>query len=162
MPQRVKSGRELPKREFAKIPGQSFAVCKKCHALYSGKRWFYDENLYKEMIKKKPPLILCPGCQGVEQKRVDGIVNLKSFLLKDHKDEVINLIRHEEERAKEKNPLSRIVEIRTRGEEIEINTTTQFLATRIGHALEKAYSGKLGISKLPRESFVRVNWVREE
>lgn len=152
----------FPKREFGKVPAEGTGVCKKCHAVFQNKRWFYDEAVYKELSKKKETvLIVCSGCKCVEERKVDGAVILRWENIKSHKDEIVNLIRHEEEKEKAKNPLSRIVRIDIRDGEISLETTTQFLATRIGHAVDKAFCGKLEIQKLPREAFVRVNWMRE-
>lgn len=46
------------------------------------------------------------------------------------------------------------------GEGFEITTTTEFLATRLGHAVDDAYKGTLSIDKLEREAFTRVTWNR--
>lgn len=152
----------FPKREFGKVPVEGTGLCKKCHAVFQNKRWFYDEAVYQEFSKKKDAVfIVCQGCKCVEERKVDGLVTLRWENIKSHKDEIINRIRHEEEKEKIKNPLSRIVRIDLRDGEIFLETTTQFLATRIGHAMEKAFCGKLEIQKLPREAFVRVNWFRE-
>ena len=157
--QRVKSS-GFPKREF----GKSFtepSVCKSCQAVYLNKRWYFDPQLYREQ-KGKAEKIICPGCQKVADRSFDGVVYLKGSLLKTRKEEIINLIKKEEQKEREKNVLSRIGKMESRGKEMEVYTTTQFLATRLGHAIYKAFSGELKIKPAPREAFVRVYWEREE
>lgn len=151
----------FPKREYRKNIQEGMAICKRCQAVYSNKYWFYNEKLYKENINK-PDLsrILCPGCQKVENKQIDGIVILKSEVLKELKAEILNLIKHTYEKEKTKNPLSQIAELKVENNHIEIYTTTQFLAKHLGQVINKAYQGKLEIQKLPRENFIRVNWTK--
>jgi len=159
---RRKTGRELPRREFGKMVHEGLAICKRCRAIYQDKHWFFDEEMAKKLSRDKNiHLVICPGCQSIINRKVDGVVNLKSSLIKEHKDEILNLIHHEEEKEKQKNPISRIVEIESWMDEIIVKTTTQFLARRIGQAVDKAYNGNLEIQKAPREEFTRVNWTRE-
>lgn len=156
-----KKSSRFPKREFSKSVTEP-SVCKSCHAVYLNKRWYYDPKLYQEQKKKQATKVTCPGCQKVIDKNYDGIIQLKSPMVKTRKDELISLLKGEEEKEREKNVLSRIAKIETRGQEMEIYTTTQFLATRLGHAVNRAFSGNLTIKPTPREAFVRVYWEREE
>lgn len=153
----------FPKREFHKVSFEGNAICKNCHAVHMNKRWFFSKEDYEKLRKENGiNVVLCPGCQRVKDKYIDGVINIKSYLVDGKKQELISLIRHEEKLELEKNPLSRIVDIETKKGFMSIQTTTEFLATRIGHALDKSHKGKLEIQKLPREKFVRVNWTKEE
>lgn len=153
----------FPKREFHKVYYTGNAVCKRCHAVHEDKHWFFSEKEYARLSKdKNTHVVVCPGCQRVKDKHVDGVVNIKSNLVKEKEQELLNLIHHEEKIELEKNPLSRVIDIEIKKGFISIQTTTEFLATRIGHAIDKAYNGNLEIQKLPREKFVRVSWTEEE
>lgn len=161
--QRGPLAERYPHREFDKEGIDGLAFCRQCHAVHQNKRWSYDETLYKRM-QGDPMAVstICTGCENVQERRVDGILRLKSPLVREKHEQFLNLIHHEADREREKNPLSRIVQIEERSDEMEIQTTTQFLATRLGHAVERAFQGNLAIDKLSREAFVRVSWQREE
>ncbi|HLA50679.1 MAG TPA: hypothetical protein VJZ92_00290, partial [Thermodesulfobacteriota bacterium] len=74
------------------------AVCKKCHAIYHNKRWSINEALYqKRQEHKKTLLILCPACQKIRDRYAEGFVILKGDYLKEHKKDILNLIKNEEE-----------------------------------------------------------------
>ncbi len=104
---------------------------------------------------------LCPGCQRIEQNVHNGEVILKGPLLLANKDAVMGLIRHTETKAWHDNPSSRISSLVDSGESIEIQTTTKWLATRIGKEMQKCFKGTLNIKPSPREKFVRVQWSRK-
>ena len=65
-----------------------------------------------------------------------------------------------EEKARTKNPLARIMEIRQEGSALTISTTDEKLAQKLGKDIYKAHSGKLEYQWRREESFVRVNWNR--
>lgn len=150
-----------PKRESGKDP-EGKAICKKCKAVYMEQRWLFDADVLKELKKdKETEQTLCPGCQKIEDKSLDGLVVLESSFIEKHKDEILNLIRREEEKAWHKSPVSKIAKMEIKENLIEIQTTTESLATRLGKAVESAYRGELEIKKVPQQKFVRVNWTRE-
>ncbi len=136
-------------------------LCPKCHAIFDGEKWGYDLEVYDAWQKRGAKRVLCPGCQKVERRLVEGVVNLQGDFLREHKQEAMNLIRNIEDRKKGKNITARIFKIREDNGQIQVQTTDRSLAERIGKEFEKAFSGSLDISWLKSENFVRVNWERE-
>jgi len=135
-------------------------MCKKCHAIYHNKRWSFDEALYKKKRDhKKTMLSLCPACQKIRDRYAEGYVTLKGDYLKEHKQDILNLIKNEEERAKGLNPLERIAEIKDKDNLVEITTTHEKLAQRIGKKVQKACQGDLAI-KMTQDRITRVMWER--
>lgn len=136
------------------------AVCKNCHAIYHNKRWSFNEKLYsKKRDHKKTIITLCPACQKIRDRYAEGFVTLKGDYLKEHKQDILNLIKNEEEKAKGLNPLERIVEIKDIGKTVEITTTHEKLAQRIGKKVHKACQGELEI-KMTEDRVTRVVWKR--
>lgn len=136
------------------------AVCKKCHALYHNKRWSIDKTLYKKALEgKKTIQVLCPACQKIRDNYVEGFVTLKGDYLKEHKGDILNLIRNEEERAMDNNPLERIIKITDLKDTVEVTTTHGRLAQRIGKKIHKACHGELQI-KWTKDKLTRVTWKR--
>ena len=69
------------------------------------------------------------------------------------------MIRHEEEKAIELNPLERIIELKDMGDIVDITTTHEKLAQRIGKKVHKACQGELEI-KWTKDKITRVIWQR--
>ncbi|MGC8863915.1 MAG: BCAM0308 family protein, partial [Armatimonadota bacterium] len=79
----------------------------------------------------------------------------------DHKDEILNLIRNEAEKAMGINPLERVMSLEANDGEIEITTTNEKLAQRIGKALHKAYDGTIEYKWSADTKLARVIWHRD-
>ncbi len=136
-------------------------LCPKCHAVFDGEKWGYDLEVYDEWKKKGAKQRLCPGCERIGRRRVDGVVSLHGDFIKTHKNEAMNLIKNVAEKKRRKNVAARIFKIEEKRDRIEVETTDRSLAERIGKEFEKAFSGSLDISWLKSEDFVRVNWQRQ-
>jgi hypothetical protein len=137
-------------------------VCPACHAIQRETLWFVDEALYAQM-DGQPGVWprLCPGCLRVARGVYEGEVLLQSALLIPTKSVALNVISNEEERARCRNPMSRLTAIEDRGDELVVLTTTTILAERIGKAFHRIYEGDLEISRPPTGNACRVRWFRE-
>ena len=153
----------FPDNQFAEreeVPGP--AICARCHSFLETDHWLYGEHRYLELKRRSDiHVMLCPGCTRVERRLYEGEVIAHHDWSAVAKQEVLNLIHHEEARARATNPTARIALMEDRGDDLYILTTTQFLAERIGKELHKAYRGTLKVMPLPREKFSRVRWTRE-
>lgn len=138
-------------------------VCPKCDAFFTEQqKWVLSEN--ESLARKKHKDIefaLCPGCERLEKKRIDGIVYLRGDFLNRHSDEALNLINNVAEKKRRKNIAARIYRMDRDNEGITIETTDKTLAERIGKEFEKAFSGDLDIKWLEDAEFARVNWKRD-
>ena len=138
------------------------SICKDCTAVYHNKKWFLDAALYEKKKKLKDlNWVICPACKKTKENVPNGVVTLKGDFLKQHKQEILNLIHNEDERSKNYNPLKRIMKIKESKGEIEILTTSAKLAQRIGTILFKAYSGEVEYKKHDNAKFMRVEWRRD-
>ena len=79
-----------------------------------------------------------------------------------HAEEIEQLLRNEAGRAAEDNPLARIMEWK-RGErqKLTVATTTEHLAQRLGHAVQKAFGGDVNYDFSHENKLARVSWQRE-
>jgi NMD protein affecting ribosome stability and mRNA decay len=137
------------------------SVCKKCHAVYHNKRWYMDEALYEKRVAQKSiNKVLCPACRKVKDRFPGGILRLKGKFLKEHKSEIMNLIRNEEQKARGFNPLERIMGISSIKAGLEVTTTNEKLAQRIGKSLHKAYQGKIEYKWSSDTKLLRAEWER--
>jgi NMD protein affecting ribosome stability and mRNA decay len=134
-------------------------MCRKCKAVYVKKRWSIDSGEARRLaeapgIKK----ILCPACQKIRDDYPEGIVTLKWSDLRERETEIKGLIANVEARAVSVNPLDRVMRIARRKKDLEVQTTNDRLAHRLGRALVRAYKGKADYKWAHRDMMVRVTW----
>lgn len=143
-------------------PGE-VAVCTECHALYQRRHWFFDEELYfHQSAQPETRHVLCPACRKIHDRYAEGQVILHaSPFLTMHKDEVLRLVRNEEDRAKGTNPLERIIEINESADGVTVTTTDEKLAQRIGRAVKSAYQGHTTY-RWSDPKFLSVEWQRSD
>lgn len=146
------------------IEYKDMSVCSKCRSIYHNKRWVEDKELYSLLMKdlEKVVFTVCPACRKIETKYMEGVVELKGNFLFEHKDEIITLIRNTIEKADYIDPLEKIenINIDEKHKTIEIITTDDKLAQRIGKNIEKAYKGSVKYSFSKEDRMTRVYWTR--
>lgn len=143
-----------------KLSTGGMAFCGKCGAIYKGKRWSLSP--VAAAPDKKAVKVLCPACRKIKDRFPGGFVTIKGSFLKAHKQEMLNLIRNKELRACYLNPLERIIKITEKNKEIEIQTTTEKLAQRIGQMLKKTFSGNVEYKWSSDVKLARVLWNRDD
>lgn len=109
---------------------------------------------------RKFRLVLCPGCQKIRDLFPGGILILRGEFVNPHKDEMIQLIRSEEARARKINPLERIISIKDHRDKIEVQTTSDRFTQRIGIEIHRAFKGNVTYRWPGEDKFVRVEWRR--
>jgi len=139
-------------------------ICPTCGLVYHNKMWRRDEELSKQLRSVKGVEYKdCPACRKIKDNYPLGVLIIKGEIINDEKrlTEVQNLIKHEVEKESVSNPLARIMRIDRFDDRIEISTTTESLATRIGKAVNKAYQGELEFVFSENEKFLRVIWYKD-
>ena len=136
-------------------------VCPDCHAINRKKRWHVDEAEYISLARTGAILRRCPACRKIADRFPSGVVTLHGKFLKTHRDEILAIVRNEERRARETNPLERIMDIREGDESVEILTTDEKLGQRIGREIRKAYQGSVSYKWLEDANLLRVGWSRD-
>jgi len=146
----------IPRGAPAKV-----VVCPGCHALSAGKRWKLDEEAYAKLRRAGPVReIFCPACEKIRDGYPSGQVTLRGPFLIEHWEEILRIIANEEQRARGDNPLQRIMSLSEENGRLEVTTTDEKLAQRIGRELRKACGGKVSYGWSHNNKFVRVQWER--
>ena len=130
------------------------AVCPDCGAVFRRGRWQWGEAAERAQPHR------CAACRRVRERDPAGSVRLSGPFFAEHRDEVLALVRSQENREKRAHPLQRIIALREARGTLEVTTTDIHIARRIGDALCSAYRGKLDVRYSPDEYRVRVNWSR--
>ncbi len=129
-------------------------VCPNCGAVYHQGHWQWLAR------PSQAHEAMCPACHRIHDHFPAGFVTLNGSFLKDHRDELMRLVRNEEERAKAEHPLKRIMNVEEQDDGTLITTTDIHLARGIGDAIHHAYQGELEYHYNEQENLLRVLWQR--
>ncbi|MBI5345208.1 MAG: ATPase [Deltaproteobacteria bacterium] len=140
-------------------PGD-MAACKKCGAVYHNKRWSLTVPAGAGGKAQVP--VVCPACRKVMDRFAEGFVTIRGRFLDAHKEEILRLIRNKEKVAMRYNPLDRIIGINEKKGLMDITTTTEKMAQRIGQMMKKTFDGELTYKWSDDVKLARVVWTREE
>ena len=145
-----------PRRSDAyRAQGKSVPTqCPECRALFSGGRWSWTKAPAGAEQSR------CPACLRIAHNFPAGYVELRGDFLREHRDEILQLVRHTEEREKKLHPLERIIAVEKKRDHTLVTTTGIHNARRIGQALSRAYDGELSIHYLGGDQIVQVRWER--
>jgi hypothetical protein len=101
--------------------------------------------------------ICCPACLKIRDRVPGGELHLLAVGSAES-GEIASILRNEEERARMKNPLERIMRVDARNGGWRVETTTEKLAQRLGRSIKKARGGELDYKWGHNNKFVRVVW----
>ena len=133
-------------------------ICPECELIYHEGRWTNGSLPNANKANQK----LCPACRRERDGVPEGLIYLSGEYLEEHKKEILNIAKNNEEKARTTRPLQRIMWIDNDKENIEIATTSEHLARRIGKAVNRAHSGELDIKSAKEDRLVRVYWNRND
>jgi ribosomal subunit interface protein len=142
----------------ASLPGP--AVCGSCGVAFSDGRWHWLPAGAKAQTGWDR--VTCPACRRMDEGFPAGIVVLQGAFLEAHGDDVVALVRAEEELEKKEHPLNRIASFEQSPGRIELTTTDTHLPRRIVYALRRAYEGELALKYAPSAGTVRAEWHRDD
>lgn len=132
------------------------SVCPQCGAVFQKGRWAWTS----------PPSgaqeAHCQACRRINDGYPAGEVTLSGSFLRQHRREIMNLARNQEEQEKSERPLHRIMAIEDGQDVVLIKTTDIHLPRRIGQAVHNAYEGDLDYRYNEDSYFIRVNWRRDD
>lgn len=127
------------------------------------RRWTAADSSAADKTYLRPThMTVCPACKQKRSGEPRGFVFLDGAFFVGHQKEIQQLLRNEAERAAEDNPLARILEWKEGDEhQLTVSTTTEHLAQRLGHTLEKAFGGVVHYDFSHENKLARVSWRRE-
>jgi hypothetical protein len=130
-------------------------VCPQCGAVYHAGRWQWaarPEGAHEE---------LCQACHRINDDFPAGVVRISGDFLRLHRDEILHVIRRQEELEKPEHPFNRIMKISDELDWLLVSTTDIHLPRRIGEALKSAFDGELTFDYDEDGYFLRVEWHRD-
>jgi hypothetical protein len=140
------------------------AVCERCGAQYDKGRWTLGQSVKARSSDahwKPAESVVCPACKQIEEGIVGGYLYLSGAFYEKHASEIQNLLANEGQLSTLDNPLSKVIRSNWAADKAVLETTTEHLAQRLGHAVEKAYSGKVKYDFSHENKVARVYWHRD-
>ena len=134
------------------------AMCERCGALYQHRVWRARGPL---PFPKGMTWTVCPACEQRESHEYFGRVVLSGPFVAAHRDEIERRIRNVEKRAAFTQPERRLVDLNRERDGLEVLTTSQKLAHRIGRELEKAFGGAAHFHWSESDGALEVRWSHE-
>ena len=137
-------------------------VCPECHAISRKKRWYLDEAEYVSLARTGAVLRRCPACRKI----ADGFPFRRGDPAREVPADPPRRDPHD--RPQRGTPGPRDQSSRAdhghpgrERESVEILTTDEKLAQRIGREIRKAYHGIVSYKWSADANFLRVNWSRD-
>jgi hypothetical protein len=138
------------------------SVCVRCGAVYNNQHWNRDNQRAGLLVASGAANeVICPGCTIVEERNPQGILTLSGDYCAAHREELLNILRNEEQRGIQTNPLERIIDIREEKDALIVETTTEKLAQRMGRAIHSAHKGTLDYRWPDGDHLARIYWARD-
>ena len=133
--------------------------CSGCGAFHYRRHWtLTPPGGFSSQIHSH--LVFCPACRKIQDRFPGGELTLRGVEA-ENRGEIVRILRNEESRAREKNPLERIMRMDAANGGWRIETTTEKLAQRLGRSVRKARGGKLQYKWGHNNKFARVVWCRD-
>jgi hypothetical protein len=138
-------------------------TCAGCGVGYLRRRWVPLTDDRAAVLAASPLTThtLCPACHALASSTV-GSLHVEGLFFREHQEDIEHLIDREAERAREEDPLGRVLSrLQVTPDALIVSTTTEQLAQRIGHALHKAYAGTVTYRFSHENTLTRVTWHRD-
>lgn len=131
--------------------------CTGCGAFYARRHWTLNPPAgFSSPVHAHP--VYCPACMKIRESYPGGELRLIGVEQVEDRGEIARILRNEEARAREKNPLERIMGLSAADGDWRVETTTEKLAQRLGRAVRKARGGDLQYKWRYQNKFARVVW----
>ncbi len=139
------------------------SICKYCGAIYSGEKqkWHRLKRLSDELLAKAA-WVECPACVQTNKTGLCyGRILASGDYVRDNIDAIRRRIGNVERRAGFTQPERRVVSSEWDGKTLEVLTTSQKLAHRICHELEKAFGGRAKYRWSDEDGSLYATWQHE-
>ena len=152
---------DIKKKEFP-LGEKGVIVCPVCHSVYYKKSWHHP-NLNSKFKILNSKIQLCPACRMIEDKEFEGQLTISGFP-PDLKMDLIQLIKNFCQRAFERDPMDRLIGIKTESDGLTITTTENQLAVKLAKKIKEVfnkYKVQIKISYSPEPSdvaYIKINF----
>jgi hypothetical protein len=153
----------LAERDHIALAPSEPALCPGCGSVYFKRRWVAASRVPALHIDPNAAFTvrICAACLRDTSSIPHGYVHVVGEFFAQHRDEIEHLLHSEVSSARHDNPLHQALRWDDDGTGgLMVATTTEYLAERLGHALNKAYSGEVHYGFSHENKFAHVWWQR--
>lgn len=134
---------------------KGLVICQDCNSTYFKKSWHHNlENVVFSEEKNVPiKFTLCPACQMIANKQYEGRITIKNVTPQFEK-KLEELIGGFSGRARERDPLDRLIELKKSGSIWIATFTENQLVNKLAKKIQDAFSGvkkKVRFSREPSD-----------
>lgn len=134
------------------------SICERCAAVYLHKTWRRKRRLGPGVLASAKWTV-CPACRQVKGgDEYYGQVLVRGAYAAEHEEEIRRRIQNVAARAVFNQPEHQIESIESTDKTLEVLTTSQKLAHRIAHELEKAFGGRASYTWSDEDGTLRAVW----
>jgi hypothetical protein len=143
-------------------PPHDPTFCLECGAVYRRKVWrqLPFPKVDALFLSHRPEFAACPSCALAKTGRPLGRIRLRGGFVAVHEDELRRRIANVAARAAYTQPERRLLGVAPTADGLEVTVTSQKLAHRIAHELEKAFRGDAAYSWSDRDGALAARWER--
>jgi NMD protein affecting ribosome stability and mRNA decay len=123
-------------------PPHDPTICARCGAVFLRKTWRNDHKLSDEQLERGE-WGFCPACLQVSKEEGQGRLLMRGKAVSRDQAAIRRRIRNVAARAAKTQPQRRIVSIESTDGGLDVLTTSQKLAHRLGHELKKLFGGRV-------------------
>jgi hypothetical protein len=128
--------------------------CPVCSAVFHKGRWTWGT------APAGTEAHLCPACHRIQDGCPAGYVTLSGAFFRQHREEILSLVRHCEARESAQHALERIMGIEDVAGGVLITTTDTHMARCLGETVHAAQKGQVRYLYSPTDHLLRVSWSR--
>ena len=132
------------------------SLCRRCGSVFRRKTWRRRRLGLRALDKRR--WTTCPACREARGGIFHGEVRLRGEVSEEQRREIVRRIRHIAERATFTQPQRRVVALRPCAGGLDLTTTSEELAHRIGRELVKAFHGRVRYTWSDGERLLRATW----
>ena len=121
-------------------PGKTDIVfCSECGIVYYDKSWHHNLRNKKNIERaKRVSFELCPACQMAKHNQYEGEIRISGAPIAGKK-EIIRLAEALGQKARERDPLDRILKIKSSGADIFVYVSENQMAQRLAKKIHEVY-----------------------
>lgn len=130
-------------------------LCPECGVMFRDGHWQWPAEPPREADHA-----LCPACRRIRDRVPAGILSLSGPFFREHREDVMNLVRNKVHQEKTRNPMKRLMDIRDDNGGVVAYFTDDHLPRGVGDAVASAYEGELDVHFTDEAGIVRAYWYR--
>ena len=132
-------------------PGRKgLIICSQCGVVYYKKSWHRNADHFKPLIEKEKDYSvkfdLCPACKMIKHNQYEGRIVI-SKAPAEHVFDLENLINNFCARARERDPLDRLIDLKKENGQWQITLTENQLANKLANKIVEVFKHSASISK---------------